>query len=110
MTGRTWLSLGCASRAGCVAVLFAGTGCAAPGHLWHKPGVTDAQRDQDYQHCVNATHDSPEAGEAADIEASENGQSHMPNVLPETSFNRGSAAASGNGLAECMFSQGYRYY
>jgi hypothetical protein len=84
--------------------------CADPAHLWHKPAVTEAQRAQDYAQCVAETRDTSKAGEAADIEASENNQSRLPGVLPETSFNRGAAMTSGNGLAECMFAEGYRYY
>ena len=117
MEARHWLIFACTglpltglALAGLALTGLALAGCADQAHLWHKEGVSDAQRESDFAACREQTRDSSEAGEAADIEASENNQSRLPGVLPETTYNRGAAMTSGNGLGDCMFGQGYRYY
>jgi hypothetical protein len=105
------LTFGCVARAMVgAAALSALASCADPGRQWHKAGVADARRDQDYQECRALSRDSSQSGVDQDVAASRAGTGHGPAGADDAapSVETGATREASESMITCMTDRGYR--
>jgi hypothetical protein len=105
-----FLTLGFRASAFIAAAAWILTGCADQSAHWHRDGISDRQRAQDYAECRALSQDQSQAGVDQDLAASRTAGSHGPagEEMPGSGIDTAATRASSEALIACMTDKGYR--